>query len=180
MKLLMIGAAALAFAVSLAGCDVPETGREDGEGGLVARAREAAAASGCGPSEGGELHVYTWADYISPTVVSAKCSPPTCKREARRLRTDRSQRPPPPRAHAQRALPRRPHVRFRTCRSRRARRRTQAPSLQFPSTDFSPNMLRYVFAYYTIIRRSADSDVRLADEDRQLVEELTHEVTDAL
>ena len=70
MKFLMIGAAALAFAISLAGCGVSEPVAGDEEV-LAARARAAAAASGCGPSEGGELHVYTWADYISPTVVSA-------------------------------------------------------------------------------------------------------------
>ena len=70
MKSLTIGATALAFVVSLAGCGGSETEGGDEEV-LVTRAREAAAASGCDPSEGGELHVYTWADYISPTVVSA-------------------------------------------------------------------------------------------------------------
>ena len=68
---LMHLAAAMASAALIVGCNRSETA---GEGGadLTSQALAAAEASGFRPSEGGdggELHIYTWCDYIAPDVL---------------------------------------------------------------------------------------------------------------
>ena len=63
--------AALASAVFIAGCSKSE--KADSEGvDLTAQALAAAAAAGVQPGgKGGELHIYTWSDYIAPDVLSS-------------------------------------------------------------------------------------------------------------
>ena len=65
-------AAALAAGVLVAGCSQSESSVEGVD--LSAQARAAAEASGYVPpnggKDGGELHVYTWSDYIAPDVLA--------------------------------------------------------------------------------------------------------------
>ena len=65
--------AALASAALVAGCNRSETAESEGTD-LTAQARAAAEASGFRPSEGGdggELHIYTWSDYIATDVLDS-------------------------------------------------------------------------------------------------------------
>ncbi len=66
-------AAVLATAAVISGCDQSATGAA-GESDLSAQARAAAEASGYVPpnggKDGGELHIYTWSDYIAPDVLA--------------------------------------------------------------------------------------------------------------
>ena len=64
-------AAALASAALIAGCSKSETAETEGAD-LTAQALAAAEASGFRPpdgGDGGELHIYTWCDYIAPDVL---------------------------------------------------------------------------------------------------------------
>ncbi|MGN0833027.1 MAG: spermidine/putrescine ABC transporter substrate-binding protein [Kiritimatiellia bacterium] len=64
-------AAALASAALVAGCNRSETAGDEGTD-LTAQALAAAEAAGFRPPEGGdggELHIYTWCDYIAPDVL---------------------------------------------------------------------------------------------------------------
>lgn len=67
MNRLTLCASALALSAVLAGCGEGE----DENAELVACAREAAAAAGYTSEEGGELHIYSWADYFEPEVITA-------------------------------------------------------------------------------------------------------------
>ena len=65
-------AAACATAALVAGCS--EQTAESEETGLTAQAKAAAEASGFRPpdgGDGGELHIYTWSDYIAPDVIAS-------------------------------------------------------------------------------------------------------------
>ena len=60
-------AAAAASAALVTGC----TDSGDSEGvDLSPQAIAAAEAAGCKVPAGGELHIYTWSDYISPEVIA--------------------------------------------------------------------------------------------------------------
>ena len=66
-------AAALASAALLAGCSQSENTESEGTD-LTAQALAAAEASGFRPpdgGDGGELHIYTWSDYIAPDVLES-------------------------------------------------------------------------------------------------------------
>ena len=64
-------AAALASAALIAGCGKSETAESKGAD-LTAQALAAAEAAGFKPSgEGGELHIYTWSDYIATDVLDS-------------------------------------------------------------------------------------------------------------
>ena len=63
-------AAGLASAALLAGCSKSETADSEGTD-LTAQALAAAEASGLQAGKGGELHIYTWSDYIAPDVLSS-------------------------------------------------------------------------------------------------------------
>ena len=66
-------AGALASAALIAGCSQSETAESEGTD-LTAQALAAAEASGFRPpdgGEGGELHIYTWSDYIAPEVLQS-------------------------------------------------------------------------------------------------------------
>ena len=62
-------AAACAAATIMVGCS-EQTAESEGTD-LTAQAKAAAEASGFQPSDGGELHIYTWSDYIAPDVISS-------------------------------------------------------------------------------------------------------------
>ena len=65
--------AALASAALIAGCSKSETAESEGTD-LTAQALAAAEASGFRPSaggDGGELHIYTWSDYIATDVLDS-------------------------------------------------------------------------------------------------------------
>ena len=62
------GAGAVAASVLLAGCGASEAEAEGS--GLVPNAKAAAEASGYkADGKGGELHIYTWSDYLAPEVI---------------------------------------------------------------------------------------------------------------
>ena len=66
-------AATLASAALIAGCNKSETAEAEGTD-LSAQALAAAEASGFRPpdgGDGGELHIYTWSDYIAPDVLES-------------------------------------------------------------------------------------------------------------
>ena len=66
-------AAALASAAIVAGCS-PSENAESEEATLVQQALKAAEESGFRPpdgGDGGELHIYTWSDYIAPDVLAS-------------------------------------------------------------------------------------------------------------
>ena len=66
-------AAAFVSVALIAGCSESETAESEGTD-LSAQALAAAAASGFRPAEGGdggELHIYTWSDYIAPDVLDS-------------------------------------------------------------------------------------------------------------
>ena len=66
-------AATLASAALIAGCSRSETAESEGID-LTAQALAAAEASGFRPpdgGDGGELHIYTWSDYIAPDVLQS-------------------------------------------------------------------------------------------------------------
>lgn len=66
-------AATLASAALIAGCSRSETAESEGAD-LTAQALAAAEASGFRPpdgGDGGELHIYTWSDYIAPEVLQS-------------------------------------------------------------------------------------------------------------
>ena len=66
-------AATLASAALIAGCSRSETAESEGID-LTAQALAAAEASGFRPpdgGDGGELHIYTWSDYIAPEVLQS-------------------------------------------------------------------------------------------------------------
>ena len=66
-------AAALASAALVAGCSKSETAESEGTD-LTAQALAAAEASGFRPpdgGDGGELHIYTWSDYIATDVIDS-------------------------------------------------------------------------------------------------------------
>ena len=66
-------AATLASAALIAGCSRSETAESEGTD-LTAQALAAAEASGFRPpdgGDGGELHIYTWSDYIAPEVLQS-------------------------------------------------------------------------------------------------------------
>ena len=66
-------AAALASAALIAGCNKSETAESE-EADLTAQALAAAEASGFRPpdgGDGGELHIYTWSDYIATDVIDS-------------------------------------------------------------------------------------------------------------
>ena len=64
-------AAALASAALIAGCGKSETAESEGAD-LTAQALAAAEAAGFRPSgDGGELHIYTWSDYIATDVLDS-------------------------------------------------------------------------------------------------------------
>ena len=65
-----IAVAALASAALIAGCSKSETAESEGTD-LTAQALAAAKAAGVRPGGGGELHVYTWSDYISTDVLDS-------------------------------------------------------------------------------------------------------------
>jgi len=72
MKSIKVGLAAMCVSALVVGCS--EKGSEDGLVDLTAQARAAAEGSGFRPSaegDGGELHIYTWCDYIAPEVVES-------------------------------------------------------------------------------------------------------------
>ena len=75
-------AASLAVAALAVGCSKSEStpaangssSEAEAAGALVAQAKAAAEAAGvkcCEAGKGGELHIYTWSDYIAPTVISS-------------------------------------------------------------------------------------------------------------
>ena len=68
-----IAVAALASAALVAGCNKSETAETEGTD-LTAQALAAAEASGFRPpdgGDGGELHIYTWSDYIATDVIDS-------------------------------------------------------------------------------------------------------------
>ena len=62
-------AAACASAIAIAGCSDQSAESEGTD--LTAQALAAAEAAGAKPGDGGELHVYTWSDYIAPDVIAS-------------------------------------------------------------------------------------------------------------
>ena len=67
-------ATALCSAAVLSGCNKSEQAENDEEATLTAQALAAAEASGFRPpdgGDGGELHIYTWSDYIAPDVLAS-------------------------------------------------------------------------------------------------------------
>ena len=67
MLKLKVLAAAAASAAFVAGCS--DSGDADGVD-LSPQAKAAAEAAGCKVPAGGELHIYTWSDYIAPEVIA--------------------------------------------------------------------------------------------------------------
>ena len=67
MLKLKVLAAAAASAALVAGCS--DSGDADGVD-LSPQAKAAAEAAGCKVPAGGELHIYTWSDYIAPEVIA--------------------------------------------------------------------------------------------------------------
>ena len=70
---LKVVAGALASAALIAGCNQSETAESEGTD-LTAQALTAAKASGFRPpdgGDGGELHIYTWSDYIATDVIDS-------------------------------------------------------------------------------------------------------------
>ena len=73
MSKLKFAAAALASAALIAGCSQSENAESE-EATLVEQALKAAEASGFRPpdgGDGGELHIYTWSDYIATDVIDS-------------------------------------------------------------------------------------------------------------
>ena len=71
MRNINFAAVALASAALIAGCSKSEDVAESEGVDLTSQALAAAEASGFRPGDGGELHIYTWSDYIAPEVLES-------------------------------------------------------------------------------------------------------------